>query len=194
MRTLRARMDDLLASRVLSADRDWADTIARAGAVQTASDDVMRAVVDDARRSGVTWQGIGEALGVSRQAAFQRYGKPIDPRTGEPMGTPPLVDAAELASAAIDDLVAGRWELVVDRFDPAMRDALPVEALAAAWAHVIATSGAYERRGPSHVLRAGEVTTTQTPLSMEAGDYIAHLTFRDDRSIAGLHILEEKNS
>lgn len=194
IRALRARMDDLLASRVLSSDEDWAGTIARAAAVQAASDDVMRAVVDDARRGGATWQRIGDALGVSRQAAFQRYGKPIDPRTGEPMDTPALADAAELASAAIDELIAGQWELVADRFDPAMSEALPVDALAAAWTQVIAVSGAYERRGPSRVLRAGDVTTTQTPLAMEAGDYIAHIAFRDDRSIAGLHILEEKNS
>jgi hypothetical protein len=38
--------------------------------------------VQQARAAGRTWQEIGELLGVSRQAAFQRFGRPADPRTG----------------------------------------------------------------------------------------------------------------
>ena len=40
--------------------------------------------------AGRTWQEIGDLLGVTRQAAFQRYGKPIDPRTGDVMSTSPI--------------------------------------------------------------------------------------------------------
>ena len=38
--------------------------------------------------------------------AFQRYGRPTDPRTGEPMNTTPLPGTAELAVATVEDLVA----------------------------------------------------------------------------------------
>ncbi|MGH3624269.1 MAG: hypothetical protein ACRDQ5_21195, partial [Sciscionella sp.] len=48
-------------------------------------EEAMRAAVEDAREAGHTWQEIGNVLGTSRQAAFQRFGRPVDPRTGVPM-------------------------------------------------------------------------------------------------------------
>src|ERR1700685_1388596 len=49
------------------------------------ADGALRVTVDRARAAGHTWQDIGDALGTTRQAAFQRFGRPIDPRTGEQM-------------------------------------------------------------------------------------------------------------
>lgn len=43
-------------------------------------------------------------------------------------------------------------------------------------------------------LRAGDVTVTNTALWLEAGDYTARIAFRDDRTIAGLHIVDAKTS
>jgi hypothetical protein len=39
--------------------------------------------VQRARAAGCTWQEIGDVLGVSRQAAFQRFGRPAQPRPGD---------------------------------------------------------------------------------------------------------------
>lgn len=194
MRELRARTDAFLASRVLTSGDDWAATIGRAVSIQSAADDVVRAVIQQARDSGATWQVIGDALGVSRQAAFQRYGKPIDPRTGEPMNTTPLTGAAQLATSVIRDLATGRWENVTAQFDPTMRDGLPAEALAAAWAQIVGLAGAFESHGEPEVVRAGDFTITNTLLTLEADEYTARITFRDDQTIAGLHILEVQRS
>lgn len=190
MRSLRTRMEAFLASRVLTTGDDWVTSIGRAVSIQSAADDVVRAVVQQARQHGATWQVIGDALGVSRQAAFQRFGKPIDPRTGGPMNTTPLPEAAELATSVIRDLIAGHWSSVAEQFDPAMRDGLSEDALAAAWAQIVGLSGAFEEHGEPNLARAGDVTVTNTPISMEAGDYTARIAFRDDRKIAGLFILE----
>lgn len=176
---------------MLTQGDDSSSAIGHALRIQAAADDVVRAVVQQARERGVTWQTIGDALGVSRQAAFQRYGKPIDPRTGEPMNTTPLAGATELARTIVDDLAAGRWQAITEQFDPMMRNSLSEEALAAAWAQIVGTSGAFEGQGEPVVTRAGDLTITNTPLSMEAGDYTARIAFRDDRTIAGLHILTE---
>ncbi|GAB3444635.1 hypothetical protein GCM10027570_14130 [Streptomonospora sediminis] len=194
LRVLKARMEAFLAARVLTKDDDWADSIGRAASMQAAADDVVRAVVQQARQDGATWQVIGDALGVSRQAAFQRYGKPIDPRTGEPMNTAPLSGVAELAASTIEDLASGQWTRVTEQLDPTMRDALSEDALAAAWAQIVGLSGAFEGLGEPEATRAGDVTITNTPLSFEAGDYTARIAFRDDRTIAGLHILEGQMS
>lgn len=37
------------------------------------ADDVLRALIEDARRDGHSWSEIGEVLGTTRQAAFQRF-------------------------------------------------------------------------------------------------------------------------
>ena len=43
----------------------------------SAADEELRAAVSSARAAGDTWDSIGVALGTSRQAAYQRFGKPI---------------------------------------------------------------------------------------------------------------------
>lgn len=47
---------------------------AAAAAVATAQDE-LRAAVAAAREAGDTWAMIGVALGISRQAAYQRFGQ-----------------------------------------------------------------------------------------------------------------------
>lgn len=191
---LRAETDAFLAAPVLQQQPDAAGAIRGALKMRAAADAVVRAVVVDARESGMTWQSIGDALGVTRQAAFQRYGRPTDPATGQPLDAPPIPDAAELASAVVNDLAIGKWARITERFDPAMRDSLSEDALAAAWAQIQALSGALERVGETEVVRAVDVTVTHTPLAMEAGDYTARIAFRDDKTIAGLHLIEAKET
>ncbi len=110
------------------------------------------------------------------------------------MNTTPLAAAADLAAAVISDLVAGRWSQISERFDSTMRDGLSDEALAAAWAQIVGMAGAFEGHGETEAVRAGDVTITNTPLSLEAADYTARITFRDDESIAGFYILERPAS
>lgn len=184
------RSERLLLAPVLGDPADATRLVLGALAVRESAERVVIAAVQQARRDGTSWQAIGDALGVTRQAAFQRYGKPVDPRTGAPMNTTPLPDAASLAAAVIDDLAAGRWEAVTAQFDPTMRDGLPATALAAAWAQIVGLAGAYESRGETGTSRAADITVTNTALVFEAGDFVARIAFRDDRTIAGLHILE----
>ena len=44
-----------------------------AGATVDATRDVLQSHVDELRRRKVSWQRIGDALGVSRQAAWERF-------------------------------------------------------------------------------------------------------------------------
>lgn len=106
------------------------------------------------------------------------------------MDTTPLNDAADRARSVLDDLSEGRWQRVADRFDAVMRANVSEDALAAAWVQIVGSSGALESLGEPVAVRAGDLTVTNTPLAMEAGDYTARIAFRDDGSIAGLHILQ----
>jgi hypothetical protein len=186
---LHRQLGQILAAPVLRDQNDPLELVRAAHEVQDQAEALMTAAVQQARESGRTWQEIGDVLGVSRQAVFQRYGKPIDPRTGEAMSTSALPGADELAKTVIDDLAHARWADVSARFDATMRDRLTEEGLAEAWAYIVGLAGAYESHGDTAVVRAGDFTTTNTPLSFEAGDFVARITFRDDRTIAGLFIL-----
>src|ERR1035437_763799 len=63
----------------------YLDLIRCAQVTQELAQQVLERCVQQSRDAGHTWQEIGDLLGVTRQAAFQRFGKPIDPRTGKPM-------------------------------------------------------------------------------------------------------------
>jgi len=52
------------------------ELIVDALAIRAASDHVLHAAVQRARDRGASWQLIGDALGISRQGAFQRYRDP----------------------------------------------------------------------------------------------------------------------
>ena len=105
------------------------------------------------------------------------------------MNTKPIPEADELARAVIDDLSHARWADVSARFDAVMRAGLSEEGLAEGWAHIAGLAGAYEGHGVTDATRASDFTITNTPLSFEAGDFVARITFRDDRTIAGLYLL-----
>jgi len=62
------------------ADRLLADVTA-ANADRAAADDRIATLVGAARMAGASWSQIGAALGVSRQAAHERYGRPVRPKT-----------------------------------------------------------------------------------------------------------------
>ena len=105
------------------------------------------------------------------------------------MNTSPLPAAVELAQAVIDDHAHGRWTDITARFDETMRAGLTEEGLAEAWAYLAGMAGKYESHGGTEAVRAGDLTITNTPLAFEGGDFVARITFRDDRMIAGLYIL-----
>ena len=140
----------------------------------------MAAAIQQARAAGRTWQEIGDALGVSQQAVFQHYGKPIEDA---------LPEAAELARTVIDDLARARWAEVRARFDATMRDGLTEDGLAGGWAQIAGSAGAYHSHGGTDAVRTGDFTTTNTPLKFENGEFVARISFRDDQTIAGLYIL-----
>lgn len=181
-------VEAILAAPVLAPD-DPLSGVRGSADIQAHASELVAAAVESARAAGCTWQQIGDVLGISRQAAFQRFGKPIDPRTGQIMSTTPLPEATELAETVIDDLANGRWADVTARFDAKVAARLSAEGLASAWAHVIGIAGAYESRGPVKPTRAADFTITNTLLAFEAGEFVARITFRDDQTIAGLYLL-----
>lgn len=57
-------------------ENEVGEWILRARELAAAAEHLLTREIDLARGLGVTWAGIAEALGVSRQAAWKRYAEP----------------------------------------------------------------------------------------------------------------------
>jgi Protein of unknown function (DUF3887) len=167
------------------------DAVRQALAALREAEAQLRASVEAARESGHTWAEIGDVLGTTRQAAFQRFGRAIDPRTGEPMDASVLPGAAEAAVALFVALAEGDWEAVRLDFDAKVAQALPdADAVAATWAMVAGRCGRYEQHmGEPFTRQLGDYTVVDVPLQFEIGEQTGRVSFSRDGKVAGLFVL-----
>jgi Protein of unknown function (DUF3887) len=164
------------------------EAISVAESIVRGAEEGLAMTVQQAREAGHTWAEIGQRLGTSRQAAFQRFGRPADPRTGLPM-EPARPDAGDRALELLGDLTAGRWAAVCARFSAAVAAKLDADGLAAVWAQVIGLVGVYERRDEPQVFAAGDYAVVDVPLYFEAGMRTARISYDRDGLVAGLFFL-----
>jgi len=170
----------------------YLDLVRHARDAQALAEQVLRRSVQQCRDAGHTWQEIGDLLGVTRQAAFQRFGKPIDPRTGAPMDkTVHMTDAAERAVAIATDVLEGRMDQARPSFNAQVLAAFTDEVRGDALATVAGLVGAFEGfgEGEPFVRRIGDHTVVDVPLRYEAGDMKARVAFDADEKVAGFFIL-----
>jgi hypothetical protein len=153
-------------------------------------DAALHHTVDAARAAGHTWQEIGEVLGTTRQAAFQRFGRPIDPRTGAAMAAAIRPDATERGVTLLVNLVEGNYAAVRADFDATMNDAVRTDAaVAATWAQMAGLVGEYERMGEPFTHQLGDYTAVDVPLEFEAGSMTARVSYDANGKVAGLRFL-----
>lgn len=149
----------------------------------------LQASVGHARSAGRTWQQIGDLLGVTRQAAFQRFGRPADPRTGEPMNGLVRPGAGRRATALMIGWIEGRYSEITAGFDETLTEKLTPDALAAAWAQVVGTVGEYQRMGEPLVRQVGDYTVTDIPLGFEAGEMKGRVAYNRGGQVSGLFVI-----
>jgi hypothetical protein len=190
--------DDLVAARALAAARHLAAELSHPSAPQgavtaarelsAAAETALQTAVDRARAAGQSWRDIGEVLGTSRQAAFQRFGHPVDPRTGAPMSREIPPGAADRAVAIFDWHDQGRWQEILDELDDAMRALHDQARLSRGWAAMVGMFGRLERIGEPSARRVADDTVVDVPLHFEAGDARGIVRFSGDGKIAGMGI------
>jgi hypothetical protein len=149
----------------------------------------LQAAVDRARAAGHSWREIGDVLQTTRQAAFQRFGRPIDPRTNKPMTKQTLPGAEDKAIEILGCISEGRWEDARRDFGEKMLEAVSADRIALAWAQTVAHVGGYERMGEPIVFQASEeATVVEIPLFFEAGDWTGQVTFNREGQVIGLFL------
>ena len=164
------------------------DTVAAARDLSAAADAALQAAVDRARAAGVSWREVGDVLGTSRQAAFQRFGHPVDPRTGEPMSRDVPPDAADRAVAVFTWHDESRWEQILAELDENLSRRLDAAVLARGWAHMAGLFGRFEGTGEPFAHRAGDDVVVDIPLRWEAGEARGIVRFNSNGQVAGLAI------
>lgn len=162
--------------------------MASARELATAANAALQTAVDRARAAGHSWKEIGDVLETTRQAAFQRFGRPVDPRTGEPMTRTVPPGAAERGIAIFADIAAGKWDAARKDFGPTMLQAVSASLLADVWAQMAGLIGRYEGMGEPIAHALGEHTIVDIPLHFEAGEATGQVTFDADGTVAGLFI------
>jgi hypothetical protein len=162
------------------------EALAAARELSSAASDALQEAADRARAAGHSWREIGDVLGTSRQAAFQRFGQPIDPRTGAPMRTDVPPGTADRAMAIVASLADGHWERAREDFGTRMREALDAARLAEAWARTASLIGSFEGMGEPFGRRAADHVVVEIPLRFEAGEATARVVFDADDKVVGL--------
>jgi hypothetical protein len=170
----------------------YLDLVRLSRSVDDLAEQVLKLCVQQSRDAGHTWQEIGDLLGVTRQAAFQRFGKPIDPRTRKPMDkTVRMTDAAERATEIVKDVLDDRMDKARQSFNAEVLEKFTDEVRGDGLATVAGLVGAFEGFGEADpfVRRIGDNTVVDIPLRYEAGDMKARVAFDRDEKVAGLFIL-----
>jgi len=156
--------------------------------LSAAAEVALQVAVDRARAAGQSWRDIGDVLGTSRQAAFQRFGHPVDPRTGEPMSRAVPPAATQRVIAFMTSFTEGRWDEVLAEFNDVMRDRHDYNLLASGWAQMIGMFGSYQSMGQVVPVPAGDSTVVDVLLHFEAGEAMLWARFGPDGKVSGLRL------
>lgn len=160
----------------------------------------LHAAVAAAREAGHTWAEIGDLLGITRQAAFKRFGTPVDPRSGQPMTPRVLTALRGLTGEVFTALDADDIDRVQALMTPATARALDRKTLQQTWAAVLAETGRLQSVGRVALVepdgaelteddRALGMVVARTTLHCEAGEWHARVAFDQDDLIIGLLVV-----
>lgn len=165
-------------------------------AVEAARRGLIEAVAA-ARAQGRTWADIGEELGMSRQAAFKRFGEPVDPRRGDTIGTRGVQDIRELTEGVFALMAGGDYDGLAKLMHPVTAQELPTELIADTWRAVLAEVGTLERFLDTRIELPGGTPIADgeqvigsvigaTVLDCGAGQVRGRVAFDDQSKIVGL--------
>lgn len=162
--------------------------VTAASELSAATNAALQEAVDRARAAGHSWREIGDVLDTTRQAAFQRFGRPVDPRTGKPMPRAVPRGTADRAIDLFTDIVEGRWEAATKDFTPTMLEHVDATRIADAYAQTVSMVGAFERMGEPVAYPVSMGASVDIPLYFEAGERAGQVTFDRNSKVIGLFI------
>lgn len=163
----------------------------------------LEAAVAAERAIGKSWADIGTRLGVTRQAAFKRFGSATNTLTGETMTARSTTHLPGLAEKLFTHIARGEEELTMGMIHPTARKELPWETISETWNMCLVELGALEGFADTFVTHPGGVAPIEsaaaladdkllgiavvsTTLNQEAGDLMGRVAFDKDDAIVGI--------
>ncbi|MBM9433219.1 hypothetical protein [Flaviflexus equikiangi] len=161
-----------------------------------------------ARLDGSTWAEIGAALGMSRQAAFKRFGKPKNPTTGETMSARTTDHLPALTEKFFTLVAEGDEEAAMGMLHHRTRKELPWPTIIEVWASVVGEYGELEGCDNTFVTTPKStepegnllgringkllgIAIGVTTLRLEAGEIMGRVAFDKDEAVVGVLFLPE---
>jgi hypothetical protein len=179
-----------LVNDVLRSDGDASGQVMRAIAATRSLDliveDTLRALVEQARKTGHTWAEVGEVLHVSRQAAFQRFGGGPAPPNGT--GAVAVKGAVERAVEVLQAFLDARFEDARAVFGERMLDVCSTELMADVREKVHHEGGEVQALGTPAVSVRDGYTGVDIPIALERTDGIGRVVLDADRQVAGFFV------
>lgn len=168
-----------------------------------------------ARARAVSWQEIGDTFGISRQAAFKRFGSsPSDGRSGEDKGSEslsmPTIDLTSRTEQVFRHLSRGDYAAVKSMMTFTCSRLLTKKKVMSVWDEVIVTTGQFETCSQT-IMQTSDGTNViaqklnqhlssglvgQTRLTHEGGEWLGRVAFNGAGKITGIllvHPLSAKN-
>lgn len=155
--------------------------------------DILHALVRQARAEGRTWAEIGEVLHVTRQAAFQRFGAAADDPRAQEGVMKPIRGAADKASVILGDWLHERYDAVRRDFDARMLEQCTVEMLQAVRGQTRQTGGEPVEMGAGAVSVRSGYTVVDVPIAFERAEATGRVAFDADERVAGFFILPSES-
>lgn len=163
----------------------------------------LRTAVLQARAEGRTWADIGTSLGMTRQAAFKRFGRATNPTTGELItgGHMSIQQSHALTERVFQLISTGDYASLEELLHPDVRSELSETLVMDTWARVLAEVGALEKLTDTHIVLPGGETPIEddeeilgtvvgvTTLNCEAGEVMGRVAVDNELRIVGLLIV-----
>lgn len=162
----------------------------------------LRLAVHEARAAGRTWADIGRTLGMTRQAAFKRFGQPIHPVTGhEITGARMSVEQVTNLTERVFRLISsGDYAGLEPLLHPDVRSELSEDLIMDTWGRVLSEVGSLETQSDTHVVISPDerieedeqllgIVVGVTTLNCEAGELMGRVAVDDQLRIVGLLIV-----
>ncbi len=179
-----------LVNDVLRSDGDASGQVMRAIAATRSLnlivEDTLRALVEQARKTGHTWAEVGEVLHVSRQAAFQRFGS--GPAPPDVTGAVAVEGAVERAVEVLQAFLDARFEDARAVFGERMLDVCSTELMADVREKVHDEGGEVQALGTPVVSVRDGYTGIDIPIALDRADGIGRVVLDADRQVAGFFV------
>lgn len=179
------------------------EAVALAQRIERQAGEHLEDTVAVARTRGASWQDIGTALGISRQAAYKRFGATEGTAQGAAGASSPIIDLIARTEAVFTHLSRDEFAAVRAMMTFTCARALTKKKVMRVWRDAVDQSGAFLSCSGTTMQTADGSTvlaqklnqylagglTGQTLLQHEAGEWVGRVAYTGTGKIAGLLIV-----